>query len=420
MAGTDVNSVVLGVGPRVVLLSSEAEAAAELRSMGVGRAGADIMAPKGVFRAARLYDVPLKAAIIIKQEMLSKGGEAALPYRAANLDGDSCDVLLMGTVQQFSQAISTLKAQPFGLPAIAADIEATLAAYDAPPGYTRIGERTFRWGERTYIMGILNVTPDSFSDGGAHSGVNAAVAHAVAMLESGADIIDIGGESTRPGSEPLPLEEELRRVLPVVKRVALETDAIISIDTYKAEVADRCLDLGAHIINDITALRGEGDMASIASRHGAPVVLMHMKGRPWDMQVNPTYTSVVHEVCEFLRERISFARERGIPACNTIVDPGIGFGKAPEHNLEIMKRLAEFRSLGRPILVGASRKGTIGKVLGTPVYDRVYGTAATVALAVAYGAHIVRVHDVREMAMAARMTDAVVKGWREEEDRNGG
>ncbi|MDD4336101.1 MAG: dihydropteroate synthase [Firmicutes bacterium] len=404
---------------RVAMLPCKKDVDSELLRMGVSQAGIDIMSPKGVFRTVALRDVPIKAALIIKQEMLAKGGEAALPYSAAGLSMESCDLLLMGTLRQYERVVATLLLQPFGLPAIAKQIECALANYDKGPESMSFGGRTFLCGERTYIMGILNVTPDSFSDGGEHDTADSAFRHAMAMLEAGADIIDIGGESTRPGADPLPVDEELQRVLPIVKRLASQTDAVISIDTYKAEVAERCLDFGAHIINDVSALRGDGDMASVISRYNAPVVLMHSKGRPTHMQADPTYECVVREVYDFLAERMAYACERGISPCNIILDPGIGFGKTPQHNLEIMRRLAEFKSLGRPILMGTSRKSTIGKVLRKPVGDRVWGTAATVAMAIAAGADIVRVHDVAEMAMVARMTDAIIRGWRGEEEGHG-
>jgi dihydropteroate synthase len=404
---------------RVAVLTCKKDVESELLRMGVSRAGTDIMSSKGVFRTVVVRDVPIKAALIIKQEMLAKGGEAALPYSAAGLSVESCDLLLMGTLRQYERVLVNLRLQPFGLPAIARQIECALANYDQCPESISFRGRTFLCGERTYIMGILNVTPDSFSDGGEHDTADSAFRHAMDMLEAGADIIDIGGESTRPGADPLPVDEELQRVLPIVERLASQTDAVISIDTYKAEVAERCLDFGAHIINDVSALRGDGDMASVISRYNAPVVLMHSKGRPTHMQADPTYECVVGEVYGFLAERMAYACERGISPCNIILDPGIGFGKTPQHNLEIMRRLAEFKSLGRPILMGTSRKSTIGKVLQKPVQDRIWGTAATVAMAIAAGADIVRVHDVAEMAMVARMTDAIIRGWRGEEDGHG-
>ncbi|MCR4424755.1 MAG: dihydropteroate synthase [Firmicutes bacterium] len=402
----------------MLALNSREALEAEMRSIGAGREGIRIMLDKGIFRVVRLYEVPIRAALIIKQEMLSKGGEAALPLRAADLAVESCDILMIGTERQFREVIATLKRQPFGLPAIASEIESVLEKLDSPLPSVTVGGRTFTFGQRTYIMGVLNVTPDSFSDGGRYQDPAVAVRHALSMLENGADIIDVGGESSRPGAESVSSEEEFARVAPAVEALTSETHAVVSVDTYKAEVARRCLDLGAHMINDITALAGEGDMASVISRYGVPVVLMHMKGRPRDMQINPHYDSVVHEIHEFLDQRIKYAQEQGIPPCNIIIDPGIGFGKTPEHNLEILARLAEFRSLGRPILVGTSRKSTIGKVLGLPVSERLFGTAATVACAIASGADIVRVHDVREMARVARMTDAIVRGWQEKGDDN--
>ncbi len=283
----------------------------------------------------------------------------------------------------------------------------------------RCGSRVFRMGERTYIMGILNVTPDSFSgDGlltqaGEDEVVDLAVARAREMVEGGADLLDVGGESSRPGSDPVPLEEELRRVIPVIARLSREVDVPLSIDTYKAEVARQAIAAGASMVNDISALRFDPEMARVVARAGVPIVLMHMKGTPKTMQQEPHYEDVMAEIIEFLRERIAFALSAGIKRGQIIVDPGFGFGKTVAHNLEILRRLGEMRVLGCPILIGTSRKSTIGKVLGDlPVEERLEGTAATVALAIAAGADFVRVHDVRPMARVARMTDAIVRGWR--------
>lgn len=249
-------------------------------------------------------------------------------------------------------------------------------------------------GRKVLVMGILNVTPDSFSDGGRFIDPDAAAAHALRMQAEGADIIDIGGESTRPGADPVPVEEELRRLLPVLERLRGKLKVPVSIDTYKAEVAEAALRHGARIVNDVTALRGDPRMAELVAREGVGVVLMHMKGTPRTMQENPTYADVVAEVISFLEERIAFAREWGIDPEQVAVDPGIGFGKTVEHNLEIFRRLGEFRALGRPILVGPSRKSFIGAILGLPVGERLEGTLAACAVAVVRGADIVRVHDV--------------------------
>lgn len=262
---------------------------------------------------------------------------------------------------------------------------------------------------RTLVMGILNLTPDSFSDGGLFISVGAAVEHAERMVAEGADIIDVGGESSRPGADSVPAEVEMDRVLPVIERLAKAIETPISIDTYKSSVARYALDAGACIVNDISALRGDPDMARIVAEAGVPVVLMHMKGTPRNMQLDPRYDSLISEIISFLKARIQAAVDAGISPDRIIVDPGIGFGKTVAHNLEIIRRLREFKSLGKSILIGTSRKSFIGKVLGLPVDDRLEGTAATVALAISGGADIVRVHNVKEMARVARMTDAIMR-----------
>jgi dihydropteroate synthase len=270
-----------------------------------------------------------------------------------------------------------------------------------------------RLGERTIIMGILNVTPDSFSDGGRFLNFDAAIAHGEKMAEDGADIIDVGGESTRPGAESVPPEEEAKRVIPVIEHLARSLSIPISIDTCKADIARRALDAGAHMVNDISALRADGDMLKVVRDSGCPLVLMHMQGTPKVMQQNPHYDALIPEILTFLEERIHSVVQQGVELEQIIVDPGIGFGKTVDHNLEILRGLGQFRALGRPLLVGPSRKSTIGKVLDAEVYDRMEGSAAAVAVAIANGAHIVRVHDVKEMARVAKMTDAIVgKKWK--------
>jgi dihydropteroate synthase len=276
-------------------------------------------------------------------------------------------------------------------------------------GETNIGGKAFVWGERTYIMGILNVTPDSFSGDGTGYDVDAAVRQAVRFQEEGADIIDIGGESTRPpsiyeDSKPLSADEEVARVNPVIQVVRRETDIPLSIDTYKAVVARAAVKAGANMINDVWAFQRDPDMAKVAADTGLPFVLMHN-------QRGTAYTDLVPDVIEALRQRAKAAVSAGVPRENIIIDPGMGFGKTAEHNLEILRRLDEFDVLGLPLLVGMSRKSTIGYVLDLLVDERVEGTAATVAFSIAGGADIVRVHDVKEMVRVARMTDAVVRGW---------
>ena len=261
---------------------------------------------------------------------------------------------------------------------------------------------------KTHIMGVLNVTPDSFSDGGFFFDKESAVQHAYYLIENGADILDIGGESTRPGSAALPLEEELRRTIPVIQAVARSVHIPVSIDTCKAEVARRALDAGASIVNDISGLRFDPEMPQVVAEYGVPVIVMHIKGTPKDMQTHPVYEALIPEIMDYLRCSIRLAADSGIPEDRVIIDPGIGFGKTVDHNLEIIKNLKEFTLLGRPVAIGVSRKSFIGKLLGgAPPSARMEGTAAAVAISIVNGAHIVRVHDVKEMAKVARVADAI-------------
>jgi dihydropteroate synthase len=278
-------------------------------------------------------------------------------------------------------------------------------------GETRIGPRRFRWGDRTLVMGILNVTPDSFSgDGllGAPDAVAAAVAQAAAMAAEGADLLDIGGESTRPGHAPVSDDEELRRTIPVVRAVrnALPTMPL-TIDTTKPAVAEGALDAGANAINDIWGVADDPALAMLAAERGVPLIVMHNRAEP-------RYEHLVEEVVDDLRRALDRAEEAGVARSNLVVDPGIGFGKTAEQNLELLRRLSALRVLGRPILLGTSRKSTLGKVLDLPADQRLEATLATTALGIAAGADIVRVHDVLANVRTARMTDAIVRGsWRE-------
>jgi len=284
----------------------------------------------------------------------------------------------------------------------------TVSHHIPPPIVCR--KRTFDFSECPFIMGIVNVTPDSFSDGGLYFSPEQAVAHGLRLAEEGADIIDIGGESTRPGAAPVSAAEETERVLPVIAELAANIDVPLSIDTTKAEVARKALAAGAEIVNDVSALRFDPEMGDVVAAARVPVVLMHMRGTPRTMQYDIHYQSLIDDIREFLEERIEYAVSAGIALENIIIDPGIGFGKSIEQdNLSILKNLAAFTALGRPILVGTSRKGFIGKLLGTPAHEREEGTAATVAIAIYNGAHIVRVHDVKSMKMVAAVASAIRK-----------
>ena len=253
-------------------------------------------------------------------------------------------------------------------------------------------------------MGILNVTPDSFSDSGLYFTADKAIKHAKQMVEDGADIIDIGGESSRPGSDPVSEGEELKRVKPVLERLIREVNVPMSIDTCKPKVADKCLKLGAGMVNDTNGLRNE-EMVNVVAKYKVPVVIMHMKGNPKNMQENPVYEDVVVEIKNFLSEQINKAKNAGIR--DVIIDPGIGFGKKTEHNLQILKRLREFKDLNCPILVGPSRKSFIGDITGLPVNERLEGTLASISIAIMNGADIVRVHNVKECRRAVQIADAI-------------
>ena len=272
---------------------------------------------------------------------------------------------------------------------------------------------------QTLVMGVLNVTPDSFSDGGLFADVETAIAHAHQMAADGAHLLDIGGESTRPATfrdqAPLSPDEEKRRILPVIARVAAELPHMgLSVDTYKAEVAQAALDAGATILNDISGLTYDPQMASLAASRNVPLILMHLPGRPRDLPAHPVYADVVADVLAFFQRQIAYAQAQGICREQIWLDPGLGFGKNTQHNLEILRRLPELKALGLPLVVGASRKRFLGQILGTnDPQDRKEGTAATVALSIAGGADIVRVHDVREMARVAKVSDAIVRGWEE-------
>jgi len=286
-----------------------------------------------------------------------------------------------------------------------------------------IGNHVFNWGSRTYVMGILNVTPDSFSGDGLlgdkDKGIETAVEQAKRFLESGADILDVGGESTRPGSQPVNADEEMGRVIPAIEALAKEfPDALISIDTYKAKVAEAAFRAGAHILNDVWALRADSGLASVAAAFRVPVILMHNRSNPASLEVREqlgnayigsTYENLMEDVRRELLTSVELAVKAGTEETHIILDPGVGFGKTREHNLELINRLDEIRSLGYPVLLGPSRKSFIGFTLDLPADQRVEGTAATVAVGITRGADIIRVHDVKEMARVAKMTDAIVR-----------
>lgn len=356
----------------------------------------------------KVYGVPAPGASIIKQEMLSLGGDAVVNRYTVNCKVERSDVLLMGTKKQYQALIKKLEAQNFFE---LNEVRLKLKKYFQDRKLDFIESP---WGrkvtfERTQLMGIINVTPDSFFAGSRKESEEEVLKTASRMIEDGADILDIGGLSTRPGSEPVDEEEELRRVVPAVKAIRREFPLIpISVDTYRAKVAKEALDAGADVINDISGLQFDPNLAKVAAEYKAPLVIMHIKGTPKDMQQNPSYEDVIREIAEYFLERMEFALSSGIRPENIILDPGIGFGKSYEHNLEILNRLKEFRSLKKPLLIGASRKTFIGKALGgLPPEERLEGTLAVTALCALNGVEIVRVHDVKENKRVLDLVEAV-------------
>ncbi|HWR43185.1 dihydropteroate synthase [Sporomusa sp.] len=390
---------------RVIEIKNQEQARKELPKIKCDPGGAAIMSNKAVYKTIKVENVLSKASLILKQTFLSKGGEASVSRGAADFSDQYTDVLLSGSLKHFKQCIPQLKVQPWGLKKLAEELEAVIAASENFP------QRTYKLGqhrlsitpEKTLVMGILNFTPDSFSDGGKFNNIDAALKHAEQMIKEGADIIDIGAESTRPyGSEKISAEEELDRLMPVLEKVLTISSVPVSIDTYKGSVAREALKAGAHMINDIWGLQFDPEMAKVVAEYNVPVVIMH------NQEGTAYQRDIMSHILEFLRYSIEIGEAAGISADNFIVDPGIGFGKSPSDNLVVLARLDELTSLGCPVLLGTSRKRFIGDILNALPSERVEGTGATVALGITKGANIVRVHDVQAIARITRITDAII------------
>lgn len=395
--------------PRVLSIGTPDQGRRELERIGADPGGIGMMAGKTLTSCIHLAALQCRQANILKQELLSLGGDAAVARGTVACSIPSTDVILIGTDKQLLQLCGKLKAQPFGLATLAAELETLLAAIRRPPETWITSRRTLPL-KRPLIMGILNLTPDSFSDGGRFVDPAQAIEHALKMEAEGADIIDIGGETTKPGAPPVPADKEAARIIPVMERLARELRCPLSVDTWKSAVADRALSAGAEIINDISGFNFDPQMADVVARHGAAAVLMHTRGKPDEMQQNTDYSDLMTEVIGGLRNSVSQALAAGVQRERIAIDPGICFGKDLSGNLEILRRLRELTSLGLPVLVGTSRKSFIGKILSRQdAAERTFGTAATVALSIANGAQILRVHDVREMRDVADMAHAIVQ-----------
>lgn len=395
------------LSPRVLLVNTPDDAIREMRKIGVSEGGIQAMTGKARTIAIKVSGACCPSAHVLKEQMLSIGGDAAVARDVITHKIETTDIILMGTHTQLSHLAEKLSYQPFGLPALGEELGRILETLSGKnPPVWRAADHTIDLAKRVHVMGILNVTPDSFSDGGHFLRPTAALDRALEMVGEGADIIDVGGQSSRPGSDAIPEKDELERVIPVIQRIHEEWDGPISVDTWRSSVADEAIGAGASIVNDVTAFTADAKIAAVTARHGAGCVLMHMQGTPASMQDRPAYDDLMGEITLFLRRAVETAVAAGVAVDRIVVDPGLGFGKTVEHNLAILRQLPELAILGRPILVGPSRKGFIGRVLELPVHERLEGTLAAAAYAVAQGARLVRVHDVRAVVRAVKMVEA--------------
>ncbi len=381
---------------------SPSSLADEILRLGADPASLPIFRAKSNFLFFKITDVKAPAANIIKQEMLSAGGDAAVHRNVINCKVETSDLVLMGTEAQIKKAAKKLLQMDYwSLKELGKSLLEQLRPREM---VWELRGRQYDFCKNTYIMGIINVTPDSFYHG---SRISPKLAGEIAeqMQGEGADFIDVGGESSRPGAEPVPLQEEIDRVLPAIREIRKRVSIPISVDTYKGEVARAALEEGADIINDISALRFDPQMVRVAAEYKVPVILMHMKGTPKNMQKNPYYEDAVKEILDFLRERVDFARREGVE--KIAVDPGIGFGKRLEDNLAILKNIEAFFSLGYPVLVGHSRKSFIGHLTGAEVEERLAPTASLSLYLALKGVSIIRVHDVKENKMSVKLAKGI-------------
>jgi len=377
----------------------------EIKKIGCDERSIPIFANKTNIIPIKITDIKPSLANIIKQEMISCKGDAVIHSKSISCEIEKTDILLLGTLSIYYDFISKIEKQNYKtLNDITYELKKIIINLNTPTlKITTRNNKELNFN-KPILMGILNITDDSFYDGGKYKNFDVALKRCEEMIKEGANIIDIGGESTRPGSDPIPLELEMNRVLPIVEKVYKEFNIIISVDTYKSKVAEEALKLGADIINDISGMTFDEKMINVVKNMNSIVIIMHIKGKPKDMQLNPHYDDVIKELIEYFDERINFAINNGIKRDNIIIDPGIGFGKKLEHNLEIMRNLPAFKKYGLPLLLGASRKSMIGMILGDtdkfdekclPPSERLYGTLGVNSYGYYNGVNIFRVHDVK-------------------------
>ena len=394
---------------RQVFINNKEEAYAEFKKIGSTAEGAKIMSDKFINAAIRVDGVGNKAVNILKQEMLSRKGDVVVSRDALYSSGEKSDIIIFGSEKNLRNLIDKIRLQPFGLKALSLKLEGFLNSLEKnkSKNILKISKKSFDIKNETMIMGILNITPDSFFDGGKYLNFRDACERADKIVNEGAHIIDVGGMSTRPGSRPVSVGEEIRRTIPLINYIKKNHDILVSIDTCRSEAAEAAIKEGADIINDISGLVIDEKMKDIAAQSRASLVLMHMKGTPENMQDDPVYDDVIGEIYDFFRMQTGIAINAGVKQESIIIDPGLGFGKTPEHNLKIIKRLSDFKSLGYPILAGASRKSFTGLPLKLLPDERLEGSLASAALCVLNGANILRVHDVKETIRAVKLVKAI-------------
>jgi dihydropteroate synthase len=398
---------------RALNIKTRQEGLKEFEKIGATTAGSRIMIDKIFPISLKIRGINPLAANILKQEMLARGGDVVTSRDSLMETGGKADVIIQGTVKSVRSLIGKIKQQPFGLKALSKDLESYIEKLDKNRKRKEliIGKKEFNLGEDVLVMGILNVTPDSFYDGGHYFEKDKACRRAETIVKEGAHIIDVGGMSTRPGSLPVGLEEEVGRIIPVIEYISKNYDILVSADTYRSEVARRAIAAGAHIINDISGFSMDSNMVKVIATSGVSVVIMHIKGTPENMQKNPEYEDVVDEIYDYLEDRTNMAINSGIKPEKIIIDPGIGFGKTLEHNLEILNKINEFKMLGYPVMVGASRKSFIGNILDLPVEERLEGSLAAAICSVINGVNILRVHDVAETIRAVKIAKRITNGF---------
>ncbi len=403
----------MGYKIRKLEIKSKAQALDEFEKIGATLPGQHIMANKIFPVALKVKGVKPRAADILKQEMLSRTGDVVTSRDSLIQMEGTTDVIILGTEKSIRSLAEKIKMQPFGLKMLSDEITAYFSLLNESKRQRTItiGSKVFdpdNIGCGALVMGILNITPDSFFDGGLYNKKESAFKRAEEIVKEGADIIDTGGMSSRPGSEPVSINEEMQRVIPVIEHIKNNYDILISVDTYRSEVAAEATKAGADIVNDISGLVMDEKIISVAADSKATLVIMHMQGTPLTMQENPIYSDVTDEIYDFLYSRTCAAVAAGVESSRIIIDPGIGFGKKLEHNIEIIAKLKDFTNMGFPVMVGASRKSFIGSLLdGLPAEDRLYGSVSAAVCAFLNGADILRVHDVKQTVEALKIAAAV-------------